>query len=130
MKILRFNTVVVFLFIATTWATTARSDWPSWRGPNDIGSTQGGNYPVKFDETALQWRADLPGKGCSTPIVLDETIYLTAPANGHDAILSIDKYGEQQWVRTFGAEVTGKHRNGSGCNASPVTDGEWHFRLF
>ena len=34
-----------------------------------------------------RWVADLPGKGCSTPIIRDQVIYLTAPVDGKDAML-------------------------------------------
>jgi len=85
---------------------------------------------VQFDESTTQWRLPLPGKGCSTPIVLNRTIYLTAPVDGKDALLSIDWSGDRQWSATFGPEKPGKHRNGSGCNASPVTDGSAVFVYF
>lgn len=105
-------------------------DWPSWRGPEDNGSTAIGTYPVKFDESTTRWRFPLPGKGCSTPIVLDQTIYLTAPVDGNDALLSIDWSGKRRWSTAFGPETPGKHRNGSGCNASAVTDGDAVFVYF
>jgi outer membrane protein assembly factor BamB len=111
-------------------SANAQSDWPRWRGPHDIGSTEVGTYPVKFDGRTTRWRAPLPGKGCSTPIVLNRIIYLTAPVNGKDALLAIDWSGDQQWRTTFGPEHAGKHRNGSGCNASPVTDGRAIFSYF
>jgi outer membrane protein assembly factor BamB len=49
---------------------------------------------------------------------------------GKDAILSIGWSGDQRWSTTFGPETAGKHRNGSGCNASPVTDGSAVFAYF
>ncbi|TWU41733.1 PQQ-binding-like beta-propeller repeat protein [Novipirellula artificiosorum] len=109
---------------------TARADWPSWRGPFGHGSTDGGNYPTRLDDGTLLWQADLPGKGCSTPIVLDQTIFVTAPVDGQDAVLAFDWSGTRLWATTFGNEILGKHRNGSGCNASPVTDGSGVFAYF
>ena len=78
-----------------------------------LGSTEGGTYPAKFDESSTLWRAALPGKGCSTPIVLNRTIYLTAPVNGNDAVLAIDWSGKPIWTAVLGKENPGKHRNGS-----------------
>ncbi len=115
-------TLLFLLVSGFAWAEV-QADWPSWRGPHDNGSTEVGTYPTHFDENNTRWRVPLPGKGCSTPIVLERTIYLTAPVNGNDAILSIDWSGEQRWSTVFGPEDAGKHRNGSGSNASPVTDG-------
>ena len=127
----RSQTAILVLLLAISPASADdASDWPRWRGPHDMGSTEVGTYPVQFDESTIQWKATLPGKGCSTPIVLERTIYLTAPVNGQDALLSFDWAGNRQWSTTFGPENAGKHRNGSGCNASPVTDGSGVFVYF
>ena len=50
--------------------------------------------------------------------------------DGKDALLSFDWSGKEVWQKTFGPEDRGKHRNGSGCNASPTTDGEGVFVYF
>jgi outer membrane protein assembly factor BamB len=105
-----------------------QANWPRWRGPRDNGSVESGTYPAKF-ETIL-WKAPLPGKGCSTPVVWDQRIYLTAPMNGLDAVLAFDWSGKPLWHTTLGPEQAGKHRNGSGSNASPATDGKALFAYF
>ena len=120
--------VVVFASVAESGEPDA--DWPHWRGSQDSGSTEFGTYPVKFDADNAFWRTPLPGKGCSTPIVLQQSIYLTAPVDGHDALLEFNWSGTQRWQATFGQENAGKHRNGSGSNASPVTDGKGVFVYF
>lgn len=108
----------------------AQADWPRWRGPKDNGSTEGGSYPVKWDVEKVLWKARLPGRGCSTPIVWKERIYLTGPANGLDAVLAFDWSGKPLWQTTLGPEDPGKHRNGSGSNPSAVTDGKGVFVYF
>ena len=127
----RLRNAAIFFFLAGGIAAAFEpSDWPRWRGPLDIGSIETGIYPVQLDGSTARWRAPLPGKGCSTPIVRDQVIYVTAPVEGKDALLAIDWSGNQQWSTVFGAETPGKHRNGSGCNASPVTDGDAVFVYF
>jgi len=106
----------------------AQANWPRWRGPQDNGSTESGTYPVKWEK--VLWKAPLPGRGCSTPVVWDQRIYLTAPVNGLDAVLAFDWSGKPLWQTTLGPEQGGKHRNGSGSNASPVTDGKGVFVYF
>jgi hypothetical protein len=106
------------------------SDWPRWRGPADTGSAASGKYPEKLSDETLVWKAALPGKGCSTPIVVNQTIYLTAPVEGRDALLALDWSGKQLWQTAFDAENAGRHRNGSGCNASAVSDGKGLFVYF
>jgi outer membrane protein assembly factor BamB len=105
-------------------------DWRSWRGPLDRGSVAGGNYPVTFGAEKYLWRTELPGRGCSTPIILSDKIYLTSPADGKDALVGYDLAGKEIFRTVFGAENPGKHRNGSGSNASPVTDGQGIFVYF
>ncbi|MCM2370348.1 outer membrane protein assembly factor BamB family protein [Aporhodopirellula aestuarii] len=122
--------LVLFLFCVTPLANDAWADWPSWRGIDDHGSRSDGNYPAVLDESTMRWSAPLPGKGCSTPILFGQNLYLTAPVDGKDSILSIDTSGAQRWSTSFATEVSGKHRNGSGCNASPVTDGQGVFAYF
>jgi len=109
----------------------AAADWPRWRGPFDDGSAEPGSYPVTWSDTAgLVWKAPLPGKGCSTPIVAGRRIFLTAPVDARDALLALDWSGSRLWQVAFGAERKGKHRNGSGANPSPATDGRAVFAYF
>jgi outer membrane protein assembly factor BamB len=105
-------------------------DWRAWRGPLGSGSVEQGIYPVKFGAESYLWRTELPGKGCSTPILLNDRIYLTCPAEGNDGLLCYDLDGHEKWRTVFGKENPGKHRNGSGSNASPVTDGTSVFAFF
>ncbi len=110
--------------------TKAQADWPNWRGPDDNGSVASGNFPADLGSQNERWKIELPGKGCSTPIVFEKNIYLTSPKDGNDAVVSYDLSGSERWITTFGPENTGKHRNGSGSNASPVTDGSGVFVYF
>jgi outer membrane protein assembly factor BamB len=99
-------------------------DWQNWRGPMGNGSVGQGTYPDKLDPNKCLWRTALPGKGCSTPIVSGQRIYVTAPVEGNDGLLCYDLNGSEKWRTTFGKENAGKHRNGSGSNASPISDGK------
>jgi len=106
------------------------ANWPQWRGPHDTGSTTAGKYPTKLDESQMLWKVALPGKGCSTPIVWNQRVYLTAPIDGEDALLALDWSGNKLWHTALGQETPGRHRNGSGSNPSPVTDGKIIFVSF
>jgi outer membrane protein assembly factor BamB len=57
-------------------------------------------------------------------------IFVTSPADANDALLCYGFDGAEKWRAVFGKEDPGKHRNGSGCNASPVTDGKTVFVYF
>lgn len=124
-----FTILTIFGF-SQLLAAEPDANWPRWRGPQDNGSVLQGTYPVKWTADKVAWKNRLPGKGCSTPIVLNQRIYVTAPTDGVDSLLAYDWSGKQLWRAEFGDENPGKHRNGSGCNPSPTTDGESIFVNF
>jgi len=121
---------LLFVFSVVAGAPAEPPNWPRWRGPDENGSARQGTYPIKWDATNVLWKVSLPGKGCSTPIVWNQRIFLTAPANGLDGVLAFDWAGNPLWQITLGPEEAGKHRNGSGSNPSPVTDGKSVFVYF
>jgi outer membrane protein assembly factor BamB len=124
---------VTVLALMVGGAVRAREpdDWPGWRGPHANGSGRAGVYPVKWDAAAnLAWKVDLPDKGCSTPIVCNRRIFLTTPIAGQDAAMALDWSGNRLWQTPLGPERPGKHRNGSGSNPSPATDGRSLFVYF
>src|SRR5436189_14963 len=62
-------------------------NWPHWRGPLATGEAPRGQPPLKWDEkTNVRWKAELPGKGASTPIVWGDSVFvLTAVDTGREA---------------------------------------------
>lgn len=105
--------------------------WPRWRGPRDNGSVAEGRYPSGWqDAKNVRWKAKLPGIGCSTPAVANGRILVTCPDQEHNAVLAFDWQGQEIWRTKLSAERAGKHRNGSGSNPSPVTDGKLIFAYF
>lgn len=110
-------------------------NWPQWRGPEGNGVAAPGTYPVMFSATNdVVWKAPLPGKGGSTPVVWGDRIVLTcgvgAGTNGLDGVLAFNVAGKPLWQVTLGPQRTGKHRRGSGSCPSPVTDGKRVFVYF
>lgn len=120
----------VALWLADPLTAAEPARWPHWRGPGDDGIAPPGDLPVKWDLDHLAWKAPLPGKGRSTPIIWNDRIYLTSATNGMDLLMAFDPSGRPIWQKTFGAEEPGKHPNGSGSNASPITDGQGLFVYF
>ncbi len=106
-------------------------NWPEWRGPDGNSIAKAGNYPTEFsDEKNVEWKVKLPGKGSSTPMVWEDRIYVTSGIGGKDGVGAEDgiqaysRDGKLQWQKALGAERPGKHKNGSGANSSPITDGK------
>src|SRR5690349_7384938 len=57
----------------------SETDWPWWRGPGRDGvSPAGGSLPVRWSETEnISWKATVPGRGHSSPIVVGDRVVLT-----------------------------------------------------
>jgi hypothetical protein len=53
----------------------------------------------------VSWKVALPGKGSSTPIVVNQHIYLSTPDKGQDAILALDFHGKQLWLTRLGVSA-------------------------
>jgi outer membrane protein assembly factor BamB len=105
--------------------TLAAENWPHWRGPQGTGVAADGEYPVEFSaDDGLAWKIELPGRGSSTPAVWGDQIFVTCGIDGQDGIVCYGMDGQEQWRRPFGPESAGKHRNASGSNPSPATDGK------
>jgi len=126
----RFAMSWLVLSFVSFCVQTVSADWQSWRGPLGWGSVEEGSFAREVSDQTTNWKVALPGKGCSTPIVVDQSIYVTAPIDGKDALIAYDWSGQKKWNVVFGEQKEGKHRNGSGCNASPVSDGNQVFVFF
>jgi outer membrane protein assembly factor BamB len=68
----------------------------------------------------------LPGLGGSTPLLWNDSLFLTAVAEGSDSVLCISTTGGLVWEQTIGEGQTGplRHRSSSGCNPSSVVDSQ------
>jgi outer membrane protein assembly factor BamB len=123
----------VFILVVAG-SSVARSDnWPSWRGPGLDGVAGGIGYATSWkaevpDDKAsaenVLWRVKLPGLGASTPAVWGKSVIVTCAIDGKDAVICLDRDGQEVWRRELGVERPGKHKKATGCNPSPVTDGK------
>ena len=58
----------------------AGETWPTWRGPDMMGISDGGNSPSKWSETEnIKWKVKLEGDGSSSsPVIWADKIFFTA----------------------------------------------------
>lgn len=119
------------ILLGTAWAVTA-AEWPGWRGPEQDGSIGGNIPPSEFSsDKNLLWKVELPGRGCSTPIVVDDKVIVTTSIGENDGVIAYDLNGKEIWRRSFGKLTPGRgQRVGSSANSSPVTDGEAIYLFF
>ena len=115
----------LLLAVLAPQAPVRSENWPNWRGPALDGVAAGTGYATTWSPEAHgAWKVTLPGLGASTPAVWGDSIVLTCAIEGKDAAICFDRSGKEIWRRSLGAEKAGKHAKATGCNPSPVTDGE------
>ena len=67
----------VFAVAAFAVAADAPDGWSRWRGPNDDGMARG-DAPLQWsDKEHIAWKAEVPGRGNSSPVVWGDRIFLT-----------------------------------------------------
>jgi len=129
-------------------STAAEGDWPAWRGPNWDGMARG-DAPLRWSDTErVAWKATVPGKGHSSPVVWGDRLFLTTAvptgSSSGDArgaltehrfmVLAYErKTGRLLWERV--ARVATPHQPhhqqyGSFASNSPVTDGRHVIAFF
>ena len=73
------------LLIAACFSSTALSqtNWPQWRGLNASGVSSETGLPTDWDGSKnIRWKAAIPGRGHSSPIVWGNKIFLTTSIEG------------------------------------------------
>jgi len=123
----------------------ADGDWPNWRGPNHDGMARG-DAPVRWSDTEhIAWKATVPGRGFSSPVIWGDRIFVTTavptgpPSPGtlqehRFMLLCVDrKTGKTLWEKV--ARVATPHQPhhaqyGSFASNSPLTDGTHVFAFF
>ncbi len=65
------------LLLAALPLLAAAANWPQWRGPSNDGMAVG-DAPLKWSDTEhVKWRAEIPGRGHSSPVVWGNRVFVT-----------------------------------------------------
>ena len=127
-------------------AATAFANWPQWRGPLSNGTAPGAKNLVTTwtEKDNVQWRAKLPSWSAATPIIWENTIFVTTGEEGfsghtedgrasrnakvdqHDKVFLLAmnrKDGSTMWKRQI-AEGNRLFRKHNLTSPSPITDGK------
>jgi len=121
----RFPNLLLIALLPAFALPLQAGNWPQWRGPDGTSLAEPGSYPTEFSPSDnLAWKVKLPGKGSSTPAVWGDKIFVTSGNDGKDGVQAYDWSGKLLWEKTLSEERPGKHKNGSGSNPSPITDGK------
>lgn len=71
--------LVLTIFLNSKNLVAQEQNWTHFRGSGLNAISESVNPPTKWSETSnIRWKTDLPGKGWSSPVVLDNQIWLTS----------------------------------------------------
>jgi outer membrane protein assembly factor BamB len=123
LPMMRFCSVSVLAVALSTLVQGA--DWPRFRGPNGAGTVEG-TLP-DIDPSAPLWKVRIPGKGVSSPILVNGKIYLqSASNNGKTRMLlclaAAD--GKTEWTKELPGNTAKPHAKNSLASGTPACDGE------
>jgi outer membrane protein assembly factor BamB len=79
---------VGLLIALSVCARAGAEEWPQFRGPGGQGHSSESAIPLEWSETLnIAWKAPVPGRGWSSPIVADGRIWLTTAVTDHGTSL-------------------------------------------
>ena len=124
------------LVLVGAFCGAAEADWPQFRGPGNNSAAVAADLPIRWsDRENVAWRADLPGRGVSSPIIVRGRVLLTATTGLlHDRlhVLCFDTAtGRRLWERQFWATGrTSTHSSVSGAAPTAASDGTRVYAIF
>jgi outer membrane protein assembly factor BamB len=118
------------LVLAALLPWLVAADWAQFRGGQRFSISPDSKLPKSWDESNnVAWRADLPGRGPSSPVVAGDRVFVTASSGVKQERLHILCFdmdsGRQLWHRQFWA--TGRtlcHPTSANAAPTPATNGE------
>lgn len=124
--------VIVSTLGWSSFGLAIAEDWRQWRGPtNDGHSPETGVVKDWSLNANVKWKTPLPGRGGSTPIVVNGRIYLTSGDKGDLVAMGLSsESGEVLWkTRVTSGDRPARGDEGNSASASPISDGEhvWVF---
>jgi outer membrane protein assembly factor BamB len=126
---------VALTFVAMAWLARAE-DSPQFRGPAGRGVSKEAGLPVQWSaKENVRWKASLPGRGLSCPVVVGDRVLVTACSGVNQDRLHVLCFaagtGKQLWQRQLWATgTTVCHPKTCMAAPTPVSDGKHIYALF
>lgn len=114
-------------------------DWPEFRGPEKQGHSSATGLPTQWSQQKnVTWKAALPGRAWSSPVVVDDVIYLTNAVGSKDStdphdtfslrVMALDaKTGAPLWdtelFKVDSPHTAGIHGKNSYASPTPIYEG-------
>ena len=149
--------LVLSALLIASFSIAYAENWPGWRGPDSLGISAEKNIPVKWDMTRnVQWKAEVPGLGHSSPVVWGDRVFVTTAVSSDPKedywekgfprierkpdsaeiswkVMCFDRdTGKLLWDRTAIRKkpANARHTKNSYASQTPATDGQHLFAFF
>lgn len=147
----RSGCLLLSALLGTCWAPWLHAaDWPRFRGPLGLGTSAQTGLPLRWSShEGIAWRAELPGAGTSSPVVVGRRVFVTcysgyaqdasAPGDMNNLVrhlLALDlESGRVLWQHPFRPRLPEHVYQGEGAyhgyaSSTPVSDGDRLYVFF
>jgi outer membrane protein assembly factor BamB len=130
------RTVILGGVLLLTTALAPGADWPQFRGPSGAGVSAEKGLPTGFNEKeGVRWKAPLPARGVSCPVVVGNKVFVTCSGGLNDDRLHVLAFdtatGQQLWHREYtGTGLTTAHPKTCMAAPTPAADANGVYALF
>lgn len=109
--------------------------WPGFRGGRDVNVSRAARLPLTWSDDSVAWRTATPGFGQSSPVIWDDTVFLTSLEGVRKETLFVSALrlddGAERWRRTFEAAEAFEWNDYVSKGApTPAVDGERVYVFF
>jgi outer membrane protein assembly factor BamB len=118
------------------FALCAAENWPQFRGPTGQGHSDSKGVPLQWSEKEnVKWKTAIPGQGWSSPVILENQIWMTTALDNGKSLRAICVERERgkilHNVEVFAIEAPEfKHELNSYASPTPVIEPERVFVHF
>ena len=134
MRLNLFGIVNLLCAMVAVQSVAAGKDWYGWRGPMQNGHSQETGLPVAWSAESVVWKAALPGKGQSSPVISGEKIFMTSAIDEgrQRVVICVDRNdGKLLWSDVaWTGEPEPTHEMNGWASATCVADGERVYAFF
>lgn len=123
--------LVALAIAIVTAAAPSAEDWPAFRGPAGDGHSGERGLPVEWSETRnVAWKAPIPGRGWSSPVVAGDRVWLTTAVEQREVVLRALALDAATGRVLVDAEIfriaraSARHGKNSWASPTPIVEGD------
>ena len=99
--------LLVCAFLVMPPPVLLAQEWPQFRGPDGQGHSAERGLPIEWSESKnIAWKIPVPGRGWSSPVVVDGNVWLTTATQiGRDISLRVMSFNAASGRQALDVEV-------------------------